>query len=474
MKAIRFLSMLLAALLVTSLCCFGAFAAEKVVFVADGGDDSAAGTSEAPVKTFAKAVEMLGADGGTLVVMGVVTIEEGNSHMPESGPITVTSVYGGVDYRAKTYATDTVGARIVMKLGKTAAVGFQLRGDYVFDAVSLCVPDAGNASPVIASSYHNFTVTDKFQTLYEDLDGNVWFTDEGQVGQDSAARTYPPIYLLGYNKDMSDGGLTITGNYTVDISAGDWYTVRVGDRDLLSRNTLDCQVTVQIRGGKYFYWTGKLENQTNSNTAIQGLYQACTTANFRSTVNVTGGTIYGSIAAFGSFGIKSAGDCVQAGTVTLNILNCTLARSYNFDYNYVIPTMYTGEAIGSFAVVYEDTATVNINIDNTKVLCDPMPDIKICTVEGLKVNIALVEQSSHIIADGYNDIKYGPLSATDTDPVPVTTEQPVEPTPETTPATTEAGSDVTPPTGDYTLFVLFAAATVLCAATIVILKKKAR
>ena len=79
MKAIRFLSMLLAALLVTSLCCFGAFAAEKVVFVADGGDDSAAGTSEAPVKTFAKAVEMLGADGGTLVVMGVVTIEEGNS-----------------------------------------------------------------------------------------------------------------------------------------------------------------------------------------------------------------------------------------------------------------------------------------------------------------------------------------------------------------------------------------------------------
>ena len=50
--------MLLAALLVTSLCCFGAFAAEKVVFVADGGDDSAAGTSEAPVKTFAKAVEM--------------------------------------------------------------------------------------------------------------------------------------------------------------------------------------------------------------------------------------------------------------------------------------------------------------------------------------------------------------------------------------------------------------------------------
>ena len=58
MKAIRFLSMLLAALLVTSLCCFGAFAAEKVVFVADGGDDSAAGTSEAPVKTFAKAVEM--------------------------------------------------------------------------------------------------------------------------------------------------------------------------------------------------------------------------------------------------------------------------------------------------------------------------------------------------------------------------------------------------------------------------------
>ena len=74
-------------------------AADAVVYVSDAGSDTAAGTSDAaPLKTLAAAYDTAG-KGGTVVVCGPLTLSGNALHLPQSsGTVTITSVFGGVDY----------------------------------------------------------------------------------------------------------------------------------------------------------------------------------------------------------------------------------------------------------------------------------------------------------------------------------------------------------------------------------------
>lgn len=93
MKTRRILSTILAIVLVVSTFTFGSFnvvadtAAPMAVYVADNGDDSADGSQAAPLKSFAKAVELV-ADGGTIYIAGSYNYTGSNSSNMYPFPVT--------------------------------------------------------------------------------------------------------------------------------------------------------------------------------------------------------------------------------------------------------------------------------------------------------------------------------------------------------------------------------------------------
>ena len=75
-----------------------AFAADKVVFVANGGTGDGASAS-APIGKLADAYAALGDEGGTLVLMNKYSLSARIDLPKHSGKITWTSVYNDIDYR---------------------------------------------------------------------------------------------------------------------------------------------------------------------------------------------------------------------------------------------------------------------------------------------------------------------------------------------------------------------------------------
>ena len=103
---------LLAVLLAAFSLAFAAFADDaeaKVVFVsASRGNDDGAGSQNAPFRTLTKAIDELCYTGGTVVLTDKYVLDEGREvidSIPRYSapttykPITITSVYGGKDYR---------------------------------------------------------------------------------------------------------------------------------------------------------------------------------------------------------------------------------------------------------------------------------------------------------------------------------------------------------------------------------------
>lgn len=123
MKKFLFICLVLCALL-----CIGTFAAENVVYISDGGTGD--GTSAtAPVATLGDAYAALGTDGGTIVVVGKVTITEHFTEPTHAGLVTVTQVYDGNDYRTgNDYGINIAQCRYIMN-GDTTFKNMAFRGN---------------------------------------------------------------------------------------------------------------------------------------------------------------------------------------------------------------------------------------------------------------------------------------------------------------------------------------------------------
>ena len=304
--------------------------------------------------------------------------------------------------------------------------------------------------------------------------------------------------MCGSNKDDSTGAQTITDKVVVNVHAGDWQSIRMGDRDLAERNTLDCELELNITGGRVVSFTANIFDQINSNLCVLALYQANSTANCKSTVNITGGQFFGNISAIGAFNYQSQGNVEQHGTFIVNILGGTFSREYNYDGTYLVPTQYTDPTITQTAatVTYGPTCNVTFNIDTTKITMDPVEALVMGHIIDcpFPVNVNVTEKKDWFYTDGYaeGDIKYGPLpekTETPTTTAPVVTEAPTTtaapvvteaPTTTAAPVATEpvvttaapTQAEPTPSTGDASVMVVFAAAAVVCLAAVVVIKKR--
>ncbi|MBQ6893832.1 MAG: hypothetical protein IJN48_06450, partial [Clostridia bacterium] len=108
--------------------CFGAFAAENVVYVADGGTGDGS-TATTPVGTLDAAYAALGDNGGTVVVVGKVTVSDDFVEPSHVGLVTVTQVVGTNDYRTGTdYGIHIASKRYILN-GDTTFKNIAFRGD---------------------------------------------------------------------------------------------------------------------------------------------------------------------------------------------------------------------------------------------------------------------------------------------------------------------------------------------------------
>lgn len=258
-------------------------AEDKAVYVSDKGNDSAAGTAESPKKTLKGAISALGTDGGTVVVCGPLTLtsSSGCKDPAFKGTVTLTSVYGGKDWR-------TDGA--VLKISNDLF----LSGQYVFRDITM------NCSAGLKIF----------------CKGNTTVFGSGITTKLSGGGSYP--YIFG-GVDCSMSGVTLANatykNFSITVDSGTWSCVRGGsfrnDSSQILPYTGD--ISIIINGGT-FNATGSTESDLGvmTLTGFAGL-------DGDAYMEINGGTINCSIFALGRPGGNSGSVVSNEGNVAVVI-----------------------------------------------------------------------------------------------------------------------------------------------------------
>ena len=260
-----------------------------VVYVKTGGMKSGKGeTPETALDSLAKAVGLLRDGGGTVVISGAYSLQY-EMYLPHhTGNITITSVYGGTDYRKS-------GA----KLGLPKSLYFY--GDYKLDDLNI-VSEADNM--IIICNYNNVTFGKNIKSTLAD-----------------GIKTYPLI-LVGHNVGLGDAfeeDLTLHGECNITVESGDWSYLRGGNRRANQAypnfgSDADAVLNITISGGKF-------HNKSGTN-----LFCGTGMGGFDGTLNltITGGEFLGDVYAVGRSGTNTTSTKAEmTGTVNMTVTGGT-------------------------------------------------------------------------------------------------------------------------------------------------------
>ncbi len=219
------------AIILICLLSLSAFAADDtVLYVADGGkgDGLSAG---APLGSFTDIYATLGEGDTTIVVCGKYTVTEAFIAPAHSGKVTVTSVYGGTDYRKN-------GAELIL------GANFYCGGETLIDNIKIV--SKGDYTGIFAN-YKNMTVGNNVTTGYT-----------------GTAETYPCIV---------GGSYYTVKNTTADvvIGSGTWSRVRLGNGSTGAPENVNVNLT--INGGTFnelVYLTGGKAHTGDFNLTVNG------------------------------------------------------------------------------------------------------------------------------------------------------------------------------------------------------------
>ncbi|MBQ4556179.1 MAG: family 43 glycosylhydrolase [Clostridia bacterium] len=215
-------------------CVCIASAASPVVFVSDAGDNMNSGASaEAPLKTLGAAYDRFGADGGTVVVCGKLTLADDALKMPQNdGWVTFTSKWDGVDY-AK---TDSASLNLS---GYT-----YLGGNTEFRDITI-----NDASPF----YFNFILCRGHSLT---------------VGEEVTCTDGYGLYFTIYGGTLVNSNIGTAAasfyDYTITVDSGTWYGIYGGNKradTTAAAMGATGDVRIIINGGSYL---GKAANQADA------------------------------------------------------------------------------------------------------------------------------------------------------------------------------------------------------------------
>ena len=278
----------------------------NVVYVSDAGAFANDGTSpETAVDNLGLAIAMLRETGGTVVVSGELTVKE--THLVECADnVTVTSVYGGVDYR------ETNGAKLLVGGSVTLA------SELTFENLSIETTASGKA---INCKYNSFTV----------LDG-VSCTGVGNM-----------VINGGYN--IAAGAIdaeTVSchEDCTISIASGSWLLVRGGNcrssGGVQPVGTVDkgVTITVNISGGEFTYSGVNAMAAVGMNSCDGDVY-----------FNISGGNFTGGVYGIHRTGSNTSGTAASFSVkIYMNITGGTFAKTVGLYHTADTPTV-EGEAV---------------------------------------------------------------------------------------------------------------------------------
>lgn len=249
-------------------------AKDNVFFISDGAVGSGRSAND-PSSSLTDVYTALSESGGTIVITGRYTSSRQGALKPNKGKITLTSVYGGVDY------SKTNGAELVLE----SALG--LFGETEFKDITI---RAAAKNVMIFANGNKLTLGDGI-TSHMHKDSQTYVTIAGgSVSASKSAATdvtiNSGIWQSVYGGDSAGGSADVSVNLTVN--GGEF----VGALVLGSADSFSGSINAEINGGKFY----------------QGIYAATLSSNrscFDGIVRLTfdGGIPYATVgAAKGSAG----------------------------------------------------------------------------------------------------------------------------------------------------------------------------
>lgn len=207
------------------------FAAEgTTVYLADGGSGDGS-SAESALGSLTDAYAAIG-NAGTIVISGEYTVAEAFISPAHSGKVTITSVYGGVDYR------NTADAAFVLQ------ANYYCGGETVIDGIK--VVNAGEYKGIFAN-YKKMTIGEDVVCAYDE----------------TVTTVYPSIVAGTYNYVSGVSG-------EVDIYSGKWARIRLGNSSGSPKNT---NVNLTIHGGECLelvYMSGAASHSGNMTLTVNG------------------------------------------------------------------------------------------------------------------------------------------------------------------------------------------------------------
>lgn len=251
------------------ICCMAlstvAFASKNVVYVSDGGTGDGA-TAETPVGTMADAYAALGSNGGTIVVVGKLSITEHFIEPSHSGIITVTQVYGGNDYRTgDNYGVNIASCRYFLN-GPTTFKNVTFRGDtaekynHVLFVAQFndIVMDEG----VACVNYGNYSVIAHGASILGGVqnDGDKWNTVSTDLDSHVTVKSGEFI-ICGFSRQVSKD---FEGMAHVEISGGTIHNIYPGNGQYGTAGDVDLKITGGTFVGKIITGTvSKVKGKLN-------------------------------------------------------------------------------------------------------------------------------------------------------------------------------------------------------------------
>ncbi len=263
-------------LVISVLLVISAFAAENTVYVSDGG--SGDGTTEAtPVGTLADAYAKLGTEGGKIVIVGTLSLNETFIEPVHSGEVTLT------------------GGTLAVK-----DIRFILNGATTFENITL----KGNKYLSIFAQYNHITFGEgitvsgfgAFSSVTNGITivggvrkdvGN--YADTSLISKDTyITMKSGKAIIVGFNRDMTE---TFTGTAHITLEGGTYYNIYMGSIGAGNGGNVD----LNISGGTFTYniysnaKTSKLAGSINV-TITGGDFSKDTFERFDCSVTTAGAT----------------------------------------------------------------------------------------------------------------------------------------------------------------------------------------
>jgi len=279
---------------------------KDLVFVGNSLKGTADGSTPNNATTLNNALGYVKKNDGVIVVTEPINLDEyidGKYFFPANDKVTtITSVYGGVDYRKTSNASITVSSVVSMY------------GDYVFEKVDFI---SGSSTANLCFQYNNVTIGEGVNcTRATDVTNDIALT----AGYAVAAGFVMPMYEVSCHEDAK-----------IIIKSGTWQYIRGGNHRNNANapfGTIDENATlvIKVEGGTFTATATKLVSAVGMNSVDGTVY-----------MEITGGIFAGDVNLYSRFGSNNTQSYTthNTGSATLNIkggtFNGTAIKVYQSD-----------------------------------------------------------------------------------------------------------------------------------------------